>query len=178
MFSFLREWIQEIVILLVLATFIDMALPNSTLKKYVDYTVGLILLLLLLTPVLKFLDSELDVSAMLAIAEHQSGRAMVTAAEPLSDKSSWLAYHLVLEARVVQLAKEVDVIQTATAKVTVDQNSASPSYGNPTTIELTVTLRKPLDEGDSRETLKHQLSEKLRTTYGLETTQVRIDIKR
>lgn len=178
MFGFLREWIQEIVILLVLATFIDLALPNSSLKKYVDYTVGLILLLLLLTPVLKLLDSELDVSALLASAEHQSGRAMVTAAEPLSDKSAWLAYHLVLEARVVQLAQESEVVQSATATVTVDQNSASPSYGNPLTVDLAVRLRKPLVEGDSGEAFVQQLSDKLRTTYGLETTQVRIHINR
>ena len=151
MFAFLREWIQEIVILLVLATFIDLALPNSSLKRYVDYTVGLILLLLLLTPVLRFLDSELDVSALLASAEHHSGRAMVTAAQPLSDKSSWLAYSLVLEARVVQLAQESDAIHSATATVTVDQNSASTSYGNPSTIELTVALHKPLADGDSGE---------------------------
>ncbi|KAF0197415.1 MAG: stage III sporulation protein AF [Bacillota bacterium] len=178
MFAFLREWIQEIVILLVLATFIDLALPNSSLKKYVDYTVGLILLLLLLTPVLKLINSELDVSTRLASAEQHSGRAMVTAVEPLSDKSAWLAYNLVLEARVAQLAEEIDIIQSATATVTVDQNSASPSYGNPTTIELTVALRKPLAESDSGEQIRRQLSDKLRTTYGLETIQVRIHIKR
>lgn len=178
MFTFLREWIQEIVILVVLATFIDMALPNSSLKKYVDYTVGLILLLLLLTPVLKYLDSELDVSAMLASAEQYSGRAMVTAAEPLSDKSAWLAYKLVLEARVVQLAREFHSVQSATATVTVDQDSASPSYGNPASIDVSITLHKPLAEGDSGNLLIEQLSDKLRTTYGLETTHVRIHIKR
>ncbi|MDP3488317.1 MAG: hypothetical protein Q8S19_10390, partial [Bacillota bacterium] len=80
--------------------------------------------------------------------------------------------------RVVQLAKEIDVIKSATATVTVDQNSASSSYGNPLTIDLTVALYKPLAEGDSGEQLKQKLSDKLRTTYGLETTQVRIHIKR
>jgi len=177
MLDFLREWIKEIVILLVLATFIDLALPSSSLKKYVDYTVGLILLLLLLSPVLKLIDSELDVSTMLASAEQYSGRAMVTV-EPLSDKSAWLAYQLVLEARVVQLATEFAAVQSATASVTVDQNSSSPSYGNPLAMEVSVVLHQPLIASEDGDLLRQQIEDKLRTTYGLETAQVGIYIRR
>jgi len=172
MLSFLREWVQEIVVLLILATVIDLALPNSSLKRYVDYTVGLILLLLLLTPVMRLLGSELDVSAMLATAEQRSGRTMVTS-QTLSDNSSWLAYKLVLEERIKQLVKEIGEVQSVSAEVEVDKNSASITYGNPIAIVVHIKLSKGAAEAPGAE----QIDEMLRTTYGLETAQIRIYIE-
>lgn len=175
MLSFLREWIQEIVVLLVLATFIDLALPSSSLKKYVDYAVGLILLLLLLSPIMRLMAQDIDISAMLAFSEQYAGRVVVT--EPLSDNSSWLAYQLVLEERVRQLVQESEGVRSVNAQVTVDKNSASSSYGNPTDIVVEVKLAQRGLSQDQCDRLKTELECRLRTTYGLEKAQVRIYIE-
>lgn len=177
MLAFLREFVQEIVILLILATVIDLALPNSQLKRYVDYTVGLILLLLLLTPVIRFLDSEVDINSLLAGAELTSGKAMVTTA--ISDNSAWLAYRLVLEERVKQLAVEIDTVQWAAAYVTLDQNPASSTYGSPLMIEVQLKLKHTSGSTPTAtEQVTQTLMERLRLTYGLDTTLIRIHLER
>jgi len=173
---FLREWVQEIVILLILATFIDMALPNSAIKRYVDYTVGLILLLLLLTPIIGLLDNELDVNAMLASAEQHSSKTLVTT-QPISDKSSWLAYKLLLEDRIKQMLSETKRVTSSTVAVIIDQNPASIDFGNPIIIEVHAKLIKTNTEVVDNEVFITELSDKIQTTYGLERTKVRIYIE-
>lgn len=47
------QWMKEIIMVTMLATFIDLLLPNRSLQRYVQLMLRLILLLILLSPVLK-----------------------------------------------------------------------------------------------------------------------------
>jgi stage III sporulation protein AF len=52
MISFIGEWIKHIVLLILMATFLDLILPNSSMRKYVKLVVGFLLILLILSPIL------------------------------------------------------------------------------------------------------------------------------
>ncbi|WP_461812433.1 stage III sporulation protein AF [Faecalimonas sp.] len=58
MFVFLYEWIRNIAFYLVIITAIIQILPNDTYKKYIHFFTGLVLILLLMTPILKILGME------------------------------------------------------------------------------------------------------------------------
>lgn len=58
MFTFLYEWIRNVAFYLVMITAVIQILPNDTYKKYVHFFTGLVLILLLMTPVLKILGME------------------------------------------------------------------------------------------------------------------------
>lgn len=58
MFGFLYEWIQNIAFYMVLATVLIQILPDNTYKKYIRFFTGMILILLLMTPVLKIFGME------------------------------------------------------------------------------------------------------------------------
>lgn len=58
MFVFLYEWIRNVAFYLVIITAIIQILPNDTYKKYIHFFTGLVLILLLMTPILKILGME------------------------------------------------------------------------------------------------------------------------
>jgi stage III sporulation protein AF len=60
MISFIGEWIKHIVLLILMATFLDLILPNSSMRKYVKLVVGFLLILLILTPILHLFKYDQD----------------------------------------------------------------------------------------------------------------------
>lgn len=65
--SFLSTWIMQIIIFILIATIIEMLLPNNSLKRYVNIVTGLLLLLIFVKPLL--LIFSLDVSSSITSIE-------------------------------------------------------------------------------------------------------------
>jgi stage III sporulation protein AF len=58
--QFLTEWVTNIIIFVLLATVIDMLLPNTNLQKYTKIVTGLLLVAIILTPVLKLISKDFE----------------------------------------------------------------------------------------------------------------------
>ncbi len=58
--QFLTEWITNIIVFVLLATVIDMLLPNSSMQKYTKIVTGLLLITIILTPLLKLMSSDFE----------------------------------------------------------------------------------------------------------------------
>ncbi|TCN22912.1 stage III sporulation protein AF [Mesobacillus foraminis] len=58
--DFLKAWITNIILFILIATVIDMLLPNSSLQKYVKVVVGLLLISIILSPVMKLFTSDFE----------------------------------------------------------------------------------------------------------------------
>jgi stage III sporulation protein AF len=58
--DFLKEWVTNIIIFILLATVLDMLLPNSSFQKYTKIVTGLILIAIILSPVLKIFTSDFE----------------------------------------------------------------------------------------------------------------------
>lgn len=58
--QFLTEWINNIILLILLASVLELLLPNSSLQRYVKMVVGLLLLVIILTPLLSILTKDVD----------------------------------------------------------------------------------------------------------------------
>jgi len=56
MIEWLREWIQNIIVIVLLATFADLLLPNSNMQKYAKMVFGLLVILTIISPVLSVFD--------------------------------------------------------------------------------------------------------------------------
>lgn len=59
MFDYFYEWIQNIAFYLVLVTAVLNAVPNKDYRKYIRFFTGLVLVLMLVTPVLKVFGTDL-----------------------------------------------------------------------------------------------------------------------
>lgn len=62
MFEYLYEWIQNLAFYMVLVMVVIQILPNTEYKKYVRFFTGLLLILLLATPILKLFGMEKNLS--------------------------------------------------------------------------------------------------------------------
>ncbi|WP_019122818.1 stage III sporulation protein AF [Brevibacillus massiliensis] len=58
--DWLTLWLKKIILLVLLAAFLDLILPNTTLQKYVKMVMGLIILITILTPAFSLLQLSPD----------------------------------------------------------------------------------------------------------------------
>lgn len=65
--SFISTWIMQIVIFILIATIIELLLPNNSMKRYVNIVVGLLLLLIFSKPLM--LVFSLDVNSSIKSIE-------------------------------------------------------------------------------------------------------------
>ncbi|HBM74287.1 MAG TPA: stage III sporulation protein AF [Clostridiaceae bacterium] len=62
MIGFLKEWITNIIIAIVFGAFVDIVIPDSSMKKYVKLTLGLLIMAVILHPVLKLINNDFSIS--------------------------------------------------------------------------------------------------------------------
>ncbi len=71
MFDFLYEWIRNIAFYMVLVTAVTQVIPNQQYKKYVRFFTGLVLVLMMTTPILRLLGMEMDITNLYKDMEYE-----------------------------------------------------------------------------------------------------------
>jgi stage III sporulation protein AF len=69
--DFIKEWVTNIIIFILLATVLDMLMPNSSFQKYTKIVTGLILIAIILSPVMKLFTSDFE-SAIASMSQFSS----------------------------------------------------------------------------------------------------------
>jgi stage III sporulation protein AF len=69
MMDWLGDWLKQVILIILLASFVDLLLPSQAMQKYVRTVVSLFLLLTLLTPVFELFQRGWDAEKLLAEAE-------------------------------------------------------------------------------------------------------------
>ena len=69
--NFLNSWLQGIVISVIVATIIEMILPNGNTKKYVKVILGIYIVFNIITPIInQFTNSKFELSSIINIEEY------------------------------------------------------------------------------------------------------------
>lgn len=58
--EFITSWVTNIIVFVLLATVIDLLLPNSAMQKYAKMVIGLLLIAVIISPILKLFQSDFD----------------------------------------------------------------------------------------------------------------------
>jgi stage III sporulation protein AF len=106
--DFLKEWVTNIILFILLATVIDMLLPNSSMQKYTKMVTGLLLIAIILTPILKLISKDFE-TTMNSIPSYQApGEKNMKNSIDLKKKEIQASQHAyILEEMAVQLKKDV-----------------------------------------------------------------------
>ncbi len=64
--SWLSAWLKEIIAVILIASFIDLILPNRSMERYVKLVVSLFILVTLLSPVVRLFQQDLNVNVLAA----------------------------------------------------------------------------------------------------------------
>jgi len=62
MIEFLKSWVINIVFVVVLVSLIELLLPNSSIKRYVNVIIGMIIIIVILSPVISVINRNLDMN--------------------------------------------------------------------------------------------------------------------
>lgn len=123
--EWLTGWLKSIILVILLATVVDLLLPNTTMQRYVKTVMSLIILLTLLTPIFDVFQKKWDVGKLLAAATQKQ-----VAYEQRMDMKSMQA----ITSEAQQLMQNVDkqskqVVETriaAMVKEKVEENTDRP----------------------------------------------------
>ena len=58
--AFIREWVITIISVIIFVTFIEILIPNSNYKRYINVVTGLLLIVVILTPLTKFINKQIN----------------------------------------------------------------------------------------------------------------------
>lgn len=59
--EFISQWIKSISMIFIIVSIIELVIPNSNLKKYVNMFIGLLIIIAIITPIVNLLDSNYDI---------------------------------------------------------------------------------------------------------------------
>ncbi|SFS93279.1 stage III sporulation protein AF [Marininema halotolerans] len=62
MIELVADWLKPIIILVLLATFMDLLLPHNGMERYVKLVMGLLIIMAILSPILQFLQKDIQLS--------------------------------------------------------------------------------------------------------------------
>ncbi len=61
MIDFLKSWVTNIVILVVLISFLEIILPSSNMKRYINMIIGLLVILVLINPFIALITNDMSI---------------------------------------------------------------------------------------------------------------------
>jgi stage III sporulation protein AF len=193
------EWVTNILIFILFAMMIDLLLPSNNMQKYVKMAVGLILLLLMLSPILKLLSIDPDRWIASIISEKGSQQEMMKNEIEMKKKeiqASQRAY--ILEQMAVQMKNKVDEELMKEYGVSVEdvslQTKEKENLQIPKdieTIEVVLTKQekpgeiqpviidtsKPINEPNNDHQLEKEIRTFLATTWEVDENKIAVQVK-
>ena len=107
--EFIKDWITNIILFVLLATVIDMLLPNSNMQKYTKMVTGLLLIAIILTPILKLISNDFEAALASVPIINSEGEANMENLVEMKKKEIQASQHAyILEQMAVQLEKDVE----------------------------------------------------------------------
>ncbi|MBN2909860.1 stage III sporulation protein AF [Polycladomyces sp. WAk] len=155
MIELISDWLRQIVLLVLIATFIDLLLPNHSMDRYVKLVMGLLIILAILSPVFSLIRKDWDVSA-LAFRNGGTDVQDMTSLESIRQRGETLSRtqdRLIKEQAEDQMAQSIrrEVENRFHVTVTsVHVQAAPPADNRPPGVSLVSLVVIPEDPG-SRE---------------------------
>ncbi|MGD9678015.1 MAG: stage III sporulation protein AF [Vulcanibacillus sp.] len=64
MIDWINEWVKNIVFVVLLASFVDLLLPNASMQKYARVVLGMLVILIIITPILEVFGDSISISSI------------------------------------------------------------------------------------------------------------------
>ncbi len=139
------SWVKNIIIFLVLSTIINNLLGKSTYKKYINLITGIILVILVISPLFKVfeLDKSLEyyMSTNFFIAESENINQILLDSEQEQKDRILAEYKERINEQIASLIKNQD-LYVVNLNITIDEEPESISFGSLKTIDLTAGFKK------------------------------------
>ncbi|AIM15564.1 MULTISPECIES: stage III sporulation protein AF [Neobacillus] len=158
--DFLKEWVTNIILFILLATIIDMLLPNSSMQKYTKMVTGLLLIAIILSPIFKLISKDFE-SAIMEIPSYQSPSEnnMKNLIDDKKKEIQASQHAYILKEMAVQLRKDVEEelmdqygLEIANIDISLKEENNTATIEN--LQKVTILLKQPETAVESVEAVK------------------------
>lgn len=88
--DYFATWIRQIILVVILATFLELLLPNNAMQRYVRFVMGLVILVMMLSPLFVLFQQDWTVEQLLS-QEQTELKPDMTSLEEIRRQSEQLA---------------------------------------------------------------------------------------
>ncbi|MGG1515260.1 stage III sporulation protein AF [Paenibacillus oryzisoli] len=122
--DWLAGWLKTVIMVIMLATFVDLLLPSNTMQRYVKTVLSLFILLTLLSPVLQLFQKDWSLDRLIGQAENEQN-ARAALAQGIGGSASMPALNVIQQdAQKLQSAEQKQtqlLVQTQLASAMKEQ---------------------------------------------------------
>ncbi|PWK11502.1 stage III sporulation protein AF [Tumebacillus permanentifrigoris] len=157
MMTFLSDWLRGLILVIFLAVILDMILPNNAMQRYAKLVMGLLIILLMLSPILKLsgksiyqMDFTLD--SLLTGGQHKANLPTLEQINAQGEQLRQQNQGLTAEAWKAGITQNVkQIVEAQKPGLTVDRVEVTYTpneQGQPQTLDaLAVTVKTRLEAG-------------------------------
>ncbi|MDK2903421.1 MAG: stage sporulation protein [Clostridiales bacterium] len=144
--QWLKSWISAIVSIVLITTFMEIVLPDSQVRKYIQFIIGIVIMLTILSPVITLLGhgDELindinNISFDMQRADLKQSQQMV---QEQQSKSAIELYKKRLQQGIKQQVDALGYGETAKVDIAVDEDEDSETFGSIQSMHIYVKQEK------------------------------------
>lgn len=152
----ITTWIKNIVIYMIMNTIIMNLLGNKSYKKYISIVSGMILVLIVISPLMNYMDLEENLDYYLQAndfaLETSDFKNDLNRMEEEQSEAIFLAYKEKIQLQVESLLQE-EGVYLKSFEITIDQDSNNNTFGEILTMNITASLEQNEEEGRAKRLL-------------------------
>ncbi|MGF7185824.1 stage III sporulation protein AF [Desulfitispora alkaliphila] len=154
----LTNLVRDIAVIVILASFMEMLLPTSNMKRFVQLVLGLFIIITILTPITAALNQDLSrqVSAWnFQVEEDQLDQILAQGKEisQISNQEALRSYEKNIEKQITGLMALIPEISDAQVDVSAEELSAT-GFGGIKGVHVIVSKNGQVDRGSQKEQIE------------------------
>jgi stage III sporulation protein AF len=131
--SFLREWVLNIITLVIFIVLLEILIPSGKMKKYVNLVSGFILLIAIINPFVKLVRKDIDFKAFYIQNSNYMDRKDIEAKSKVLEEQQLKQITEVYRNKIIRQlednVKEIKGIKEVGADVLINEDYTSQSFG-------------------------------------------------
>lgn len=144
MMDFVKQWVINIIVLVLFIVMFEMLLPSGKMKKVVGLVTGTILIIAIISPLVNLLGQKVDFTALQTSNSNVLDRMQVEKESKLLEEEQMKqiveVYRLKIIEQMEQNAEEVDGVKQAKADIIFNEDYKSKTFGEIKRAYLEITL--------------------------------------
>lgn len=139
MIEFLKTWVVNIVVVIFFIAFIEILLPTSNMKRYINMILGLLIIIVLINPIIKLMSSDINIEreVFLNIKNYNTlGMDDNLKYVELQNKQITEVYKKKIENEIAELVKTEENYNIIEINVSIEENIKREDFGKITAIEV------------------------------------------
>jgi len=151
MLDFIRQWVVNIVTLVLFIVIVEMLLPGGKMKKYISLVTGTILIIVIINPLTGLTAKKFDFTASQTKTSNLLEKAQIQKEgknlEQAQLKQIVEVYRKNIIDQLEQNAEEIDGVKDARADVIINEDYQSPAFGEIKRAYISITADNTKNSG-------------------------------